>query len=68
MRTSTHERWYSPHWTKMALGSVKMNLPATKRARIYKNPGVYLSGPVLRVGGRNAPAAELAIALSELRA
>jgi hypothetical protein len=68
MRTSTQERWYSPHWIKMALGSAKMNLPAIKRARIYKNPGVYWSGLVLRAGWRNAAVPELVIAPSELLA
>src|SRR5262245_42114195 len=66
MRTSTQERWYSPHWTKVALGSSKMNFPTMKRTRIYKKPGVYLSGPVLRVAWRCAAVAELAIAPSAL--
>src|SRR5437899_4433359 len=64
MRTSTQERWYSPHWTKVALGSAKINLPATKRTRIYKKPGVYFSGPVLGAPWRYAAVAELAIAPS----
>src|SRR6266436_6535005 len=68
MRTSTQERWYSPHWTKVALGSSKMNFPAMKRTRIYKKPGVYLSGPLLGVPWRYAAVAELAIAPSELLA
>src|SRR5712671_809542 len=68
MRTSTQERWYSPHWTKVALGSAKMNFPAMKRTRIYKKPGVYLSGLVLRVAWRYAAVAELAIAPSEFLA
>src|SRR5262249_50294957 len=68
MRTSTQERWYSPHCTNVALGSAKMNLPATKRARIYRKPGVYLSGPLLGVPWRYAAVAELAIAPSELLA
>jgi hypothetical protein len=50
----------------MALGSAKMNLPATKSARIYKKPGVYLGERVLRVGWRSAADAELAIAPSAL--
>src|SRR5260370_42475075 len=68
MRISTQERWYSPHWTKVALGSGKMNFPAMKRARIYKKPGVYLSGPLLGLPWRYAAVAELAIAPSELLA
>src|SRR5712671_8134627 len=68
MRISTQERWYSPHSTKVALGSGKMNFPATKRARIYKKPGVYLSRPLLGVPWRYAAVAELAIAPSELLA
>src|SRR5258708_195497 len=68
MRISTQERWYSPHSIKVALGSGKMNFPATKRARIYKKPGVYLSGPLLGLPWRYAAVAELAIAPSELLA
>src|SRR5258708_27227459 len=68
MRISTQERWYSPHWTKVALGSGKMNFPAMKRARIYKKPGVYLSGPLRGVPWRYAAVAELAIAPSALLA
>jgi hypothetical protein len=64
MRTSTQERWYSPHWIKVALGSAKKNFPATKSARIYKKPGVYLSGPLLGKPPRYAALAELAIAPS----
>src|SRR5258708_24031975 len=45
-----------------------MNFPATKRARIYKKPGVYLSGPLLGLPWRYAAVAELAIAPSELLA
>ena len=43
-----------------------MNFPAIKRARIYKKPGMYLSGPPLRVPTRCRAVAELAIAPSEL--
>src|SRR5262245_61137895 len=43
IRTSTQERWYSPHCTKVALGSGKMSFPATNRTRIYAKPGKYLS-------------------------
>src|SRR5262249_61694883 len=43
IRTSTQERWYSPHCTKVALGSGKMSFPATNRTRIYTKPGKYLS-------------------------
>src|SRR5215471_1235901 len=68
MRTSTQERWYSPHWTKVALGSAKMNFPAMKRARIYKKPGVYLSGPLFGIPWRYAAVAELATAPSALLA
>src|SRR5215470_16394174 len=64
MRTSTQERWYSPHWTSVALGSAKMNFPAMKSARIYKKPGVYLSGLLLGAPWRYAAVAELAIAPS----
>src|SRR5258708_855850 len=42
-----------------------MNFPTMKRARMYKKPGVYLSGLVLRVAWRCAAAARLAIAPSE---
>src|SRR5437660_511332 len=45
-----------------------MNFPATKRAKIYRKPGVYLSGPLLDAPWRNAAVAELAIAPSELLA
>jgi len=38
-----------------------MNFPATKRARIYKKPGVYLSGPLLGLPWRYAAVAELAL-------
>src|SRR5215471_9922283 len=62
MSTSTQERWYSPQWTKVALGSAKMNFPAMKRARIYKKPGVYLSGPLFGIPWRYAAVAELATA------
>jgi hypothetical protein len=41
-----------------------MNFPATKRARIYRKPGVYLSGPLLGLPWRYAAVAELAIAPS----
>src|SRR6266853_7039038 len=68
MRTSTQERWYCPRSIKVALGSGKMNFPATKRARIYKKPGVYLSGPLLGLPWRYTAVAELAIAPSELLA
>src|SRR5262245_3335953 len=43
IKTSTQERWYSPHCTKVALGSGKMSFPATNRTRIYTKPGKYLS-------------------------
>jgi hypothetical protein len=42
-----------------------MNFPTTKRTRIYKKPGVYLTGLILRVAWRCAAVAELAIAPSE---
>jgi hypothetical protein len=52
----------------VALGSGKMNFPATKRTRIYRKPGVYLSGPLCGAPWRYAALAELAIAPSELLA
>src|SRR5215468_11071279 len=45
-----------------------MNFPATKRAKIYRKPGTYLSGPLLGLPWRYAAVAELAIAPSELLA
>ena len=45
-----------------------MNFPAMKRARMYKKPGVYLSGPLLGVPWRYAAVAEPAIAPPELLA
>src|ERR1700730_11213142 len=51
-RTSTQERLYSPQWTKVALGSAKINFPMMKKTRTYRKPGVYLSGLALRVPWR----------------
>src|SRR5450755_3813799 len=49
----------------MALGSEKINFPTMKKTKIYKKPGVYLSGLALRVPWRYAAVEVLACAPSE---
>jgi hypothetical protein len=50
----------------MTLWSGKMNFPTMKRARIYKKPGMYLSGPVLDPPRTYGAVADLTNVPSEL--